>query len=131
MDKNPDMAAASREDVLTAAATAKANPKMTVVPAPELAPGKTILVRQLDGPSGEALERSHFEKDESGVFRYQTAGQVVRWVLACACDAQGNRLFAPSDQAAVSDLPFSLLDRIFTEAKKLNEPDLETVAKNS
>ncbi len=131
MDSTPEMTAATREDVLTAAAKAKAAPNMKSVPAPELAPGKTILVRQLDGASGEALERSHFEKDESGVFRYQTAGQVVRWALACCCDAQGNRLFAPSDQAAVSDLPFSLLDRIFTEAKKLNEPDLETVAKNS
>jgi hypothetical protein len=130
MESIPDTAA-TREDILAAALKAKANPNMTVVPAPELGPGRTILVRQLDGPSGEALERSHFEKDESGVFRYQTAGQVVRWVLACACDAQGNRLFAPSDQATVSDLPFSLLDRIFTEAKKLNEPDLEVVAKNS
>ncbi len=122
--------AATREEVLAAAAKAKVSPNMVSVPAPELGSGKSIFVRQLDGLAGEALERSHFEKDPNGVLRFQPSGQVVRWAVACCCDAQGNRLFVPGDEAQVRDLPFSLLDRLFAEARKLNEPDLETVAKN-
>ena len=97
METNPDMAA-TREELLAAAAKAKASPNMVSVPAPELGPGKMILVRQLDGLAGEALERSHFEKDPNGVLRFQPSGQVVRWAVACCCDAHGNRLFAAGDE---------------------------------
>ena len=127
--------AASREEMLAYATAARAKPKMQSVPAPELGPNRSVLVRQLDGPSGEALERSHFfpvldkEKKET-VFRYQVEGQVGRYVLACCCDDQGNRIFAPTDAEALISLPFSLQNRIFEAAKELNDPKIEAAAKN-
>ena len=51
-------------------------------------------------------------------------------MLACCCDQQGDRIFAPNDAEALSGLPFSLQNRIFQAAKELNEPDIEAAAKN-
>jgi len=58
---------------------------------------------------------------------------LVAWVLLCACDADGTRLFADADAEVLAKMPAKYVKTICTEALKLNgfAPDeLEGDAKN-
>jgi hypothetical protein len=61
---------------------------------------------------------------------YDIENKVAKFILGCACDQEGNRLFAPDDLESVKLLPWSLQVRAFVEAQALNDPDIEETAKN-
>lgn len=53
----------------------------------------------------------------------------ARLVLETACDEQGNKIFTEEDLSWLAGLDSELLEPIFDEARRLNDPD-ERPAKN-
>jgi hypothetical protein len=104
-----------------AEAAVNQKPLMVEVDASEIAPGEKILIRRLDYTASEALDKLNYRLNAAtGKFDFVPEDVELRYCMACACDAEGNRLFAPADEEWLRKLPATLHGRIYQEAKKLN-----------
>ena len=84
--------------------------------------GVKIVVKEL--MAGEANEY------ESSLYKFinnkpvvQTKDAEVKLIIYSCYDEEDNKLFKIEDIAQVRNLPSSVVDRLYTVAKRLNEPD--------
>lgn len=79
-------------------------------------PDGVIYVRVMTAREREQYETAIREKSE-----YGTADQVrAELVQRCACDADGNLMFAATDLTALSELPFTVINPVFEAATTVN-----------
>jgi len=108
------------------------------VPAPEIGPGKFIIVQQPRGDESDELRIADWPEGGDGMLHLQRKGRDSRWVMACAVDHKGERLYGAGDLDAVNKLPGSLRRRIADAARTLDadagtatNAAIEAEAKNS
>lgn len=91
--------------------------------------GCTVYVRVMSGS-----ERSDFENSIAGVGdNVDTHNIKAKLLIRCLADEKGDRLFANEDTDAMGSKSSVVLDRLFSEAQKLNklrQEDIDALAKN-
>jgi hypothetical protein len=95
--------------------------KRTIEPleVPEL--GGSVFVRELMGDEREAVLAKRLPDG-----KVDPTGLTARLLVVAVCDEDGNPMFQPSDEAALSGIPAKALERIFTVAERLSVLDSET-----
>lgn len=102
--------------VLTAEQLKQPRLKTEWVPLPAWGDGAGVYVRALKGSERDAFEARQVDASETERLQNFRA----RFVVLTACDADGKRLFADVDVAAVGEQDHETLDEIFDAARKLN-----------
>lgn len=105
-------------------------PRPTIVPVPEWGEDVQISVRSLT-----LTERLAFEL-KNGVLEDANRKTdpekynlwLVRYVIACACDARGARVFHPEDEEALMRQPATAIERLCLAAMRANVMSASEVA---
>lgn len=113
--------------------------KCQAVPMPELGEGSdgqpvVVHVRALSAAERDDYEAAQLDAREKGGERAALRNFRARLVALCACDGQGNRLFADGDEGPLGELPADEVGRLFEAAARLNGLTVEAqgaIAKNS
>jgi hypothetical protein len=98
---------------------------------PEL--GGQVFLRVMSGTERDQFEAESVKQNGKNV-EINRANFRARLLVKTLCDEQGARLLADSDATALGQKPADLLDRLATEASRLNgmsAKDVEDIAKNS
>jgi hypothetical protein len=87
----------------------------------------------MSGTERDAFESETYTLNGKNV-QINRANFRARLLVRCIADADGNRLFADRDAAALGECPSDLLDRVFAVAQRANgmtPADVESLTKNS
>lgn len=90
--------------------------------------GDSIFVRSLTGAEREKFEKL-LDKGYTHIDNIR-----AKFVILCACDESGNKLFEDSDEEWLSNKTATALNRIFIAGQKLSgllKSDFEEAVKNS
>lgn len=79
--------------------------------------GGTVRVRMISAGERDALDRETVRRRRKAPDRIRVR---ERLVIACAVNGDGQPLFKPEDEEALSRKPVAGLDRVFRVAAKLN-----------
>lgn len=100
--------------------------------------GGTVRLQELSAAERDLWESESFltEENDEGeeVARFNPKQARARLVVRCIVDETGKRLFTDDEVAAVGSLSASTVQKLFTEARKLNAisaNDIEELEKNS
>src|SRR5258706_5508781 len=91
--------------------------------------GGGIFLRVMSGTERDGFETTIID-DQSKVKSENVRSELL---VRCICDDQGARLFADSDAASLGGKSSLVLDRLFTQAQKLNKirkQDVDELTKN-
>lgn len=114
------MTVLTREQILTSQ-----DLKKTRVPVPEW--GGDVFVRMMTGTERDAFEEMIFKANGSNV------GVRAKLAALTIIDENGQRLFTDEDVDTLGAKSAAALDRVFTEAQRLNgftEQDIQDLEKN-
>lgn len=91
--------------------------------------GGVVRVQSMSGTSRDAFESSL----TSGSGKADMGNIRAMYVASCICDEKGELLFTSADVIELGKKSAKALDRVFTEAQKINmasDDDVEELAKN-
>lgn len=114
------MPSLSRADILGRTAPA---PVAVVLPEWD---GATVFIRSISAGERDDYEGSMRQRAGKD-YELNTRDARAKLVALCACDEQGQRLFADHDIPALTDLPAAPMDRLFEAAMKVNRLNREDV----
>lgn len=102
------------------------------IPCPEWGKDCILHVRTISGAERDAFEESVLVKKGK---KREVSLKDIRAKLVClaACDSNGTPVFTPGDEKWLTDKSGKVLDRLFSEAQKINgitEEDVEELMGN-
>ena len=109
----------------------KSTPKMKKVEIPEW--GGHVFVRELTAHGRDRFEDVMFAfNTETGKVEMRQGQQRRTFFLVLTvCDENGDAVFTDEDISWLSEMEFSVIDRIYQEAQKINGMTVEKATKNS
>jgi len=109
----------------------KSTPKMKKVEVPEW--GGHVFVRELTAHGRDRFEDATFAfNTETGKVEMRQGQQRRALFLVLAvCDENGDAVFTDDDVSWLGEMEFSVIDRIYQEAQKINGMTVEEATKNS
>jgi hypothetical protein len=125
------MTIATKEEILGARRALKRE----VVSAEELGEGKTIIVQEMSAAQRELYGEGTLVMDEDDVDektgqprrKPKTGELYARLVVASVVDESGKQVFTEDDVAAVSELPWTLVERICDAANRVSKLDAKAL----
>jgi hypothetical protein len=98
--------------------------KRETVQIPEM--GGELFVREVDGERDSKLFIRDWLPQGNDLVRNRD-GYEVRWIAASICDEDGAFLYTEADEKIIAAWPKTILDRIWTAVKKVNETEANAV----